>query len=210
VERRQACALRKSARRIARCGGGYPAFAGVPLPSFFLRSPGERSETRGAAAKPHHRSRISLRSSGLRNGETRNGTLKGRPTPALSLDRTGFALDVTAFCWRAIRSRFARIRSVTSSRSWRSEREWIPVPGAPPLSAPAKRGRGTTGARVASEPWWRGRWTRSFVFVAGNFSSQGEASEHVRISSRLSRRVESCALHRPFGRSRRFASAFFT
>src|SRR5580698_8018310 len=33
-------------------------------------------------------------------------------------------------------------------------------------SAPAKRGRGTTGARVASEPWWRGRWTRSFVFVA--------------------------------------------
>jgi hypothetical protein len=44
------------------------------LPAFrflqFLRSPGERSETRGAAAKPHHRSRISLRSSGLRNGET--------------------------------------------------------------------------------------------------------------------------------------------
>jgi hypothetical protein len=34
VERRQACALRKSARRIARCGGCYPAFAGVPLPSF--------------------------------------------------------------------------------------------------------------------------------------------------------------------------------
>src|ERR1700676_3624012 len=34
VERRQACALQKGARRIARCGGCYPAFAGVPLPSF--------------------------------------------------------------------------------------------------------------------------------------------------------------------------------
>jgi hypothetical protein len=34
------------------------------------------------------------------------------------------------------------------------------------LSAPAKRGRGTTGAREASEPWWRGRRTRSFVVVA--------------------------------------------
>src|ERR1700719_2215572 len=35
VERRQACALQKGARRIARCGGCYPAFAGVPLPSFY-------------------------------------------------------------------------------------------------------------------------------------------------------------------------------
>ena len=34
-------------------------------------------------------------------------------------------------------------------------------------SAPAKRGRGTTGARAASEPWWRGRMTRRFVAVAG-------------------------------------------
>jgi hypothetical protein len=36
VERRQACALQKGARRIARCGGCDPAFAGVPLPSLFL------------------------------------------------------------------------------------------------------------------------------------------------------------------------------
>src|SRR5580692_8569117 len=36
VERRQACALQKSARRIARCGGCDPAFVGVPLPSFFF------------------------------------------------------------------------------------------------------------------------------------------------------------------------------
>src|SRR5580692_7742630 len=34
-----------SARRIARCGGGYPAFAGVPLPSFFVARV-EQSETR--------------------------------------------------------------------------------------------------------------------------------------------------------------------
>src|SRR6202035_334318 len=31
------------------------------------------------------------------------------------------------------------------------------------FSAPAIAGEGTTGARVASEPWWRGRVTRSFV-----------------------------------------------
>ena len=31
---------------------------------------------------------------------------------------------------------------------------------------PRQRGRGTTGARAASEPWWRGRRKRSFVFVA--------------------------------------------
>ena len=40
VERRQACALQKGARRIARCGGCYPAVAGVPLPSIYFRSPG--------------------------------------------------------------------------------------------------------------------------------------------------------------------------
>ena len=56
MERRQACALRKSARRIARCGGGYPAFAGVPLPSFICFLKLDR-----------------------RNG--RNGTLKDRPHP---------------------------------------------------------------------------------------------------------------------------------
>src|SRR5580700_436399 len=35
------------------------------------------------------------------------------------------------------------------------------------LSAPAKRGRGTTGARVASEPWWRGRWRCRLFVVEG-------------------------------------------
>src|SRR5579862_555753 len=33
------------------------------------------------------------------------------------------------------------------------------------LPPPRQRGRGTTGARVASEPWWRGRVTRRFVVV---------------------------------------------
>ena len=32
-------------------------------------------------------------------------------------------------------------------------------------SAPATAGEGTTGAREASEPWWRGRLTRRFVDV---------------------------------------------
>jgi len=35
--------------------------------------------------------------------ETRNGRTKGRPHPWLSLDRTGFALDVAARCRRALR-----------------------------------------------------------------------------------------------------------
>src|SRR5580704_17567743 len=36
------------------------------------------------------------------------------------------------------------------------------------FSAPAKRGRGTTGAREASEPWWRGRRALRYVVVAGH------------------------------------------
>ena len=51
--------------------------------------------------EPDLRSRISLRSiqaTKLRNGEARvTEDRKAGPTPALSLDRTGFALDVTAF-----------------------------------------------------------------------------------------------------------------
>src|SRR5260370_5734875 len=35
VERRQACALQKGARRIARCGGFCPPVARPPLPSIF-------------------------------------------------------------------------------------------------------------------------------------------------------------------------------
>ena len=69
MERRQACALQKGARRIARCGGGT-----LRLPAFrflhFLRLIG--------------RSRS-------------NGRKKDRPHPWPSLDRTGFALDVTTF-----------------------------------------------------------------------------------------------------------------
>jgi hypothetical protein len=61
VERRQACALRKSARRVARCGGGT-----LRLPAFrsfiFFVARVEQSETRGAAVEPNLRSRISLRS----------------------------------------------------------------------------------------------------------------------------------------------------
>jgi hypothetical protein len=64
-------------------------------------------------------------------------------------------------------------------------------------SAPAKRGRGTTGAREASEPWWRGRRARGFVGVAGRFSSQEDkkkrANENVWRSPTRVRSVESCA-----------------
>ena len=58
----------------------------------------------------------------------------------------------------------------TRTRTASREREYFPPP--------RKRGRGTTGARVASEPWWRGRRTRSFVVAAGSLLAQ-ETSEHV-------------------------------
>jgi len=82
----------------------YPAFAGVPLPSFFFVARMERSEIRerqtGGTAAPDF--------AALHPGyETKNGRTKGRPHPWLSFDQTGFALDVT-LCWRAIRSCFAR------------------------------------------------------------------------------------------------------
>src|SRR5580698_8245593 len=55
------------------------------LPAFrflrLFRSPGERSETRGAAVKPRSCSRISLRSSGLRNDETRVSEDKSQAPP---------------------------------------------------------------------------------------------------------------------------------
>jgi hypothetical protein len=40
------------------------------------------------------------------------------------------------------------------------------------LTAPATAGRGTTGAREASEPWWWGRRTRRFAIVAGSSRSK--------------------------------------
>src|ERR1700731_3960655 len=36
--------------------------------------------------------------------ETRNGRPKDRPHPCPFLDRTGFAFDMTVFCWRALPS----------------------------------------------------------------------------------------------------------
>jgi hypothetical protein len=78
-------------RKMRRC---YPAFAGVPLPSFYFVARMERSVIRerwtSETAAPD--------CAALHPGyETRNGSKKDRPTPALSFDRTGFAIDVTIF-----------------------------------------------------------------------------------------------------------------
>src|SRR5580692_10067901 len=58
-----------SARRIARCGGGYPAFAGVPLPSNFVARV-EQSETRERRCSRTFVPGFRCAQSGLRNGET--------------------------------------------------------------------------------------------------------------------------------------------
>src|SRR5579864_2226185 len=98
VERRQACALQKGARRIARCGGCYPAFAGVPLPSIFFVAWVERSETRERRWSRTFVPGFRCAQSRLRNDETdATEDRKTGPTPAPSLDRTGFALDVITF-----------------------------------------------------------------------------------------------------------------
>src|SRR3984957_20134015 len=59
-----------SARRIARCGGGYPAFAGVPLPSFIFVARVEQSETRERRWSRTFVPGFRCAQSGLRNGET--------------------------------------------------------------------------------------------------------------------------------------------
>src|SRR5579862_3753849 len=97
VERRQACALQKGARRVARCGGGYPAFAGVPLPSFFFFFVArmERSVIRGGRAAGYFVPGFRCAPSGLRNQEWK---IERRAPPLTFLFfRTGFAFDVTVF-----------------------------------------------------------------------------------------------------------------
>src|ERR1700734_4104416 len=80
--------------------------------------------------------------------------------------------------------RLVALVGTTRTRTASRERDCFPPP--------RQRGRGTTGARVASEPWWRGRMTRSLVVVADCLFAE-EASEHVWASRRLLRRVEACA-----------------
>ena len=65
--------------------------------------------------KPDLRSRISLRS--IRATKRRNRVTEERktgPTPALSLDRTGFALDMSAFL--QARDPFAIVRTTERGR----------------------------------------------------------------------------------------------
>src|SRR5580693_3974042 len=69
------------------------------------------------------------------------------------------------------------------------------------FSATAKRGRGTTGAREASEPWWRGRRSRSFVIVAERaqrrrcFTYDSNVTGKLNVNARRERLcgVEACA-----------------
>ncbi len=53
------------------------------------------------------------------------------------------------------------------------------------FSAPAIAGRGTTGAREASEPWWRGRGTPCFVVVAKGDSDEAASLTWRRETSKL-------------------------
>ena len=66
------------------------------------------------------------------------------------------------------------------------------VAGTRLLSAPATAGEGTTGARAASEPWWRGRGTRSFVFVA-----EDSLRRKKRASEMFGRHQDSCGACSP-------------
>src|SRR5580693_2322749 len=80
VERRQACALQKGARRIARCGGCYPAFAGVPLPSNFFVARMERSVIRGGREAGDVVPGLRFAPSGLRN-QVRKTESQAPPLP---------------------------------------------------------------------------------------------------------------------------------
>jgi hypothetical protein len=67
--------------------------------------------------------------------------------------------------WRVV-DREERFSQFATGPTRNSDADRVARTGSLAPSAPAKRGRGTTGARVASEPWWRGRRSQSFVFVA--------------------------------------------
>ena len=69
-------------------------------------------------------------------------------------------------------------------------------------SAPAKRGRGTTGAREASEPWWRGRMTRGRVAAARQSTSPPISPQIAEVASRPAPLPPRCAQGGPLPRYR--------
>jgi len=103
VERRQACAPRKGARRIRKMRRWYPAFAGVPLPSIFLRSPDGAKRNPGTMDQRNGRPGFRFAPSGLRNQVRK----KESQAPPLPFPWTGpvSQFDVTVFCWRAFARR---------------------------------------------------------------------------------------------------------
>src|SRR5579863_1727542 len=83
----------QGARRIARCGGCGPTFAGVPLPSFFVARM-ERSEIRGGGAADRSFPDCAALHPGYETGVTDHR--KPGTTPGFPSARAGFALNRTA------------------------------------------------------------------------------------------------------------------
>ena len=97
VERRQACALQKGARRIARCGGAtqrLPAFRFLQFCRVVLS---EAKPTRLGREESTAWARRSAPLPTLQMTKPAKAKTKARPHPCPSLDRTGFAIDVTIF-----------------------------------------------------------------------------------------------------------------
>ena len=110
VERRQACALQKGARRIARCGGGYPAFAGVPLPSIFFVARVEQSETRGRRGNRKLFPDFAALNPGYETGRTEDRK-RPHPCPFLGPDRFRPGHDHNFASARCSRSRAGKTRA---------------------------------------------------------------------------------------------------
>ena len=156
-----------------RCQGGGNAFALHRVKRGLDRASATgRSERRGGApkgervplnARPRPKRRGMATSDAWR-GPTGQSRLFGAPPPFIILRRNN------SWLWSANLGRTCVAR--TRGRA---------------PSAPAKRGRGTTGAREASEPWWRGAGLKA------SLSSENYRSLAAEISLNRLWRVESCA-----------------
>jgi hypothetical protein len=104
VERRQACALRKERAPRRKMRRWLPCVCRRSASfNFFFVARVERSETRERQSSQTFVPGFRCAQSGLQGETGITEERKSGPTPALSLDRTGFAIDLTVFCWRALR-----------------------------------------------------------------------------------------------------------
>jgi hypothetical protein len=145
--------------------------------------------------EPDLRSRISLRSiqaAKLPNGEARvTDERKAGPTPALSFDRTGFALHVTVFCRRAKHS-LSRAKE-NSGAETRRENEGVCH------EIPARLARRTPSPR-RGEGWGEGFGSLSFCSEVRTPSTcpsplRGEGTQLAGCDTPLSARRLSRARH---------------